>query len=170
LARAHSVSPHECVGTPPDRRRQSMRLPKEPSTYFAIFAPVLRQSFSGSGGFQRSPADSPCSPTAASRQRQPPANGRNPAAETEGEGFEPSSEENPLKRFSSPPHTHQEPHSHGLFGQSPVGLGKELGNAERLLPGEVDVEKSRRLRLAAGKEVTVTVQRRGDRLVPHVGR
>jgi hypothetical protein len=43
-------------------------LPKEPSTYFAIFAPVSRQFFSPAGGFKRYPADSRCPPAAASAQ------------------------------------------------------------------------------------------------------
>jgi hypothetical protein len=51
-------------------------------------------------GFERSPADSQWPPVAAPSHAQSPANRRKPAQEAEGEGFEPSSEENPPKRFS----------------------------------------------------------------------
>jgi hypothetical protein len=39
------------------------------------------------------------------RTNESPAKSQETALETEGEGFEPSSEENPLKRFSRPPHS-----------------------------------------------------------------
>jgi hypothetical protein len=48
--------------------RHGTGLSKEPSTNLAIRAPVLRQSFSWAGGFQRCLADSRCPPIAASME------------------------------------------------------------------------------------------------------
>jgi 8-hydroxy-5-deazaflavin:NADPH oxidoreductase len=49
------------------------------SRNFAIFAPVSRQFFPGSGGFQRSRAVSRSAPVAAQAPHQSPAKRRNPA-------------------------------------------------------------------------------------------